>query len=247
MVREFAVALVAGIARRPADLAHRRPRGALDGEPGGSPAAAAGRRRGRSARAGRRRGAGARCRRPVRRARRTRRPRSASAPRAWRGRWRRDPAARPRPRRRDACSRVTGWVAGTGTKVVSDIRELVPADLPALQSVDALAERHRRLQELDVIVSGDVTSPAAIELDERLQAARSRRARLQRPSPRTACARRRAELCPGPALSDLFDLSSGRTADAGRGSTASSRSCRRTSLQAILSRPKGKTSPTSRF
>ena len=57
---------------------------------------------------------------------------------------------------------ATGWVAGTGTKVVSDIRELVPADLPALQSVDELQAATGVSGELDVIVSGDVTSPEAI-------------------------------------------------------------------------------------
>ena len=57
---------------------------------------------------------------------------------------------------------VTGWVAGTGTKVVSDIRELVPSDLPALESVDRLQQATGVSQELDVVVSGDVTTPAAI-------------------------------------------------------------------------------------
>jgi uncharacterized protein len=58
---------------------------------------------------------------------------------------------------------VTGWVAGTRTEVVSDIRELVPADLPALQGVDELQEVTGVSGELDVLVRGEsVTSPEAI-------------------------------------------------------------------------------------
>ena len=58
---------------------------------------------------------------------------------------------------------VTGWVAGVGTRVVSDIRELVPSDLPALQSVDRLQAATGVSQELDVLVTGDVTTPTAIK------------------------------------------------------------------------------------
>jgi len=102
---------------------------------------------------------------------------------------------------------VTGWVAGTGTKVVSDIRELVPADLPALQSVDELQEATGVSGELDVLVSGDVTSPEAITwmagfkqrvLDEHGFGGEA-----------PDCRAEGTELCPGPALSDLFDLTSG--------------------------------------
>jgi len=103
---------------------------------------------------------------------------------------------------------VTGWVAGTGTKVVSDIHELVPSGLPALRSVDRLEAATGVSQELDVLVSGDVTSPAAITwmsgFKQRLLAEHGF-------GPDTPnCLAESAELCPGPALSDLFDLSSGR-------------------------------------
>ena len=92
--------------------------------------------------------------------------------------------------------------------MISDIRELVPSDLPALQSVDRLQAATGVSQELDVVVSGDVTSPAAItwmsDFKQRVLAEHGF-------GPDTPnCLAESAELCPGPALSDLFDLSSGR-------------------------------------
>jgi uncharacterized protein len=103
---------------------------------------------------------------------------------------------------------ATGWIAGTGTKVESDIRQLVPADLPALQSVDHLESVSGIGQELDVIVSGDVTSPEAIawmsDFKQRVLADHG----FDGVSP--SCLDPGTELCPGPALSDLFDLGSGR-------------------------------------
>jgi hydrophobe/amphiphile efflux-3 (HAE3) family protein len=109
---------------------------------------------------------------------------------------------------------VVGWVAGTGTKVVTDIRELVPADLPAMQSVNSLQDATGVSQELDVIVSGDVTTPEAItwmsDFKQRVLADHGF-------GPDTPnCLAESAELCPGPALSDLFDLSSGAPLDQGR-------------------------------
>jgi hydrophobe/amphiphile efflux-3 (HAE3) family protein len=109
---------------------------------------------------------------------------------------------------------VAGWVAGSGTKVVTDIRELVPADLPAMQSVDRLQDATGVSQELDVIVSGEVTSPEAItwmgDFKQRVLAEHGF-------GPATPnCLAESVELCPGPALSDLFDLSSGAPLDQGR-------------------------------
>ena len=102
---------------------------------------------------------------------------------------------------------VTGWVAGTGTKVVSDIRELVPSDLPALQSVDELQDATGVSGELDVIVSGDVTSPEAISwmsgFKQRVLTEHGFDGRFP------TCRADGTELCPGPALSDLFDLGTG--------------------------------------
>ena len=98
-----------------------------------------------------------------------------------------------------------GWIVGTGTKVVSDIRELVPADLPALQGVDALQDVTGVSGELDVLVSGDVTSPEAIawmsDFKSRVLAEQGFS------SDYPGCRADGTELCPGPALSDLFALS----------------------------------------
>ena len=97
-----------------------------------------------------------------------------------------------------------GWIVGTGTKVVSDIRELVPADLPALQGVDALQDVTGVSGELDVLVSGDVTSPEAIawmsDFKTRVLAEQGFS------SDYPGCRADGTELCPGPALSDLFSL-----------------------------------------
>jgi len=109
---------------------------------------------------------------------------------------------------------LTGWVAGTGTRLVSDIRELVPGDLPALSAVDTLEEVTGVGQELDVIVSGDVTSPDAIawmaNFKQRVLAENGFE------GPAASCLDEGTDLCPGPALSDLFDLSSGQPPDQGR-------------------------------
>ncbi len=103
---------------------------------------------------------------------------------------------------------ATGWAAGTATKVVSDIRELVPADLPALRSLTDLEDATGVGAEMDVLVSGDVTSAAAIEWMSRFKA-RVLKDHGFKPTRTVSCLDDGVELCPGPALSDLFDLSSG--------------------------------------
>lgn len=109
---------------------------------------------------------------------------------------------------------LTGWIAGTGTKVVSDIRELVPADLPALQSVDDLQAATGVSGELDVLVSGDVTSPEAIAWMSNLKSRVLAEHGFGGESP--DCRAEGTELCPGPGLSDLFNLSSGEPLSAER-------------------------------
>lgn len=98
---------------------------------------------------------------------------------------------------------LTGWVAGTNAKVVSDIRELVPGDLPALQSVDELQDATGVSGELDVIVSGDVTTPEAVAW----MASFKQRVLTEQgfgTSFPPDCRADGTKLCPGPALSDLF-------------------------------------------
>jgi len=213
MVREFAVALVAGIAAAllislTAGLAALSMASTASGSGSGRAAAWARSAGGRTGEAGRslvavgdRGGAIA-----------------AAARRRATGGWERALAAAiQQPGRVLIVAGVlaaTGWVAGTGTKVVSDIRELVPSDLPALQSVDRLQNATGVSQELDIVVSGEVTSPEAItwmsDFKERVLAEHGF-------GPTTPnCLAESAELCPGPALSDLFDLSSGQPLDQGR-------------------------------
>lgn len=100
---------------------------------------------------------------------------------------------------------AVGWVAGTGTKVVSDIRQLVPADLPALQSVDRLQEATGVFGELDVIVSGEVTSPEAISWmsDFKRRVLEEHGFTGEFPT----CTDEGTEICPGPSLADLFAIS----------------------------------------
>ncbi|MGN6188738.1 MAG: MMPL family transporter [Conexibacter sp.] len=58
---------------------------------------------------------------------------------------------------------IAGWVADTQTSVVSDIRKLVPADLPALQDLNTLQDRTASSGEIDVLVEGaDVTTPRTV-------------------------------------------------------------------------------------
>ena len=58
---------------------------------------------------------------------------------------------------------VFGWIADTQTSVVSDIRKLVPADLPALQDLNTLQDRTSSSGEIDVLIQGrNVTTPRTV-------------------------------------------------------------------------------------
>jgi hydrophobe/amphiphile efflux-3 (HAE3) family protein len=58
---------------------------------------------------------------------------------------------------------VLGWIADTQTSVVSDIRKLVPADLPALQDLNTLQDRTSSSGEIDVLIEGrNVTTPRTV-------------------------------------------------------------------------------------
>jgi hydrophobe/amphiphile efflux-3 (HAE3) family protein len=106
---------------------------------------------------------------------------------------------------------VIGWAAGTRTEVVSDITELVPGDLPALEDVDQLQEATGVSGELNVVVSGrDVTDPEVIEWMGDFRDRVLTRHGFSGDIPRCED----AELCPAVALPDLFEgerrLSRGR-------------------------------------
>jgi hydrophobe/amphiphile efflux-3 (HAE3) family protein len=131
---------------------------------------------------------------------------------------------------------VTGWAAGTRTEVVSDIRELVPGDLPALASLDELQSTTGVSGELDVIVRGeDVTTPEAItwmaEFKERVLEQHGFAGEFP------SCRAEGTELCPGPALPDLIQTTTGPpTAER---IDAVLEIVPELFLQAILSRPEG--------
>jgi hydrophobe/amphiphile efflux-3 (HAE3) family protein len=56
-----------------------------------------------------------------------------------------------------------GWIADTQTHVVSDVRKLVPADLPALRDLNTLQDRTASSGEIDVLVQGrNVASPQVV-------------------------------------------------------------------------------------
>jgi len=58
---------------------------------------------------------------------------------------------------------VVGWVLDTQTEVVSDVRELVPQDLPALQDLNTLQEATGVSGQIDVTLRGEnLTDPAVI-------------------------------------------------------------------------------------
>ncbi len=98
---------------------------------------------------------------------------------------------------------VLGWGVGTQTEVVSDVRELVPSDLPALESVDELQDVTGVSGEVEVIVRGDdVTTPEAITWmrDFKQRVLDEHGFTGEFPD----CRADGTELCPGPALPDLI-------------------------------------------
>ena len=79
---------------------------------------------------------------------------------------------------------VCGWIAGAGTNVVSDIRDLAPSSLPALRDVNALQDETGVSGEVDVgRPLGRSHRSRADRLDALLPAAGARAPRLRRPQP----------------------------------------------------------------
>ncbi len=96
---------------------------------------------------------------------------------------------------------VCGWVAGTRTEVVSDVRELAPASLPALADVNELERRTGVAGEVNVVVrSDDLTDPAVIAWMRDFQARVLERGGYSGANP--SC--EKADLCPAVSLTDLF-------------------------------------------
>jgi uncharacterized protein len=96
---------------------------------------------------------------------------------------------------------VTGWVAGSRTEIVSDIRELVPQDLAEVRDLNELQDATGVSGELDVTVrADDVTDPDLVEwmsgFKQRVLEQNGFRGKFP------SC--REAELCPGTSLTDFF-------------------------------------------
>lgn len=102
---------------------------------------------------------------------------------------------------------AAGWAAGTGTKVVSDVRELVPADLPELEALTDLQDATGVSAELNVLIAGDVTAPESIawmsSFGDRILEEQGFSAQAP------GCRADGTRLCPGPGLAELFDLEAG--------------------------------------
>jgi uncharacterized protein len=98
---------------------------------------------------------------------------------------------------------VGGWVAGTRTAVISDLRELVPRSLPALRDVDALQEETGVSGEIDVTVNApDITDPEVVTwMGDFEQRALDRAGFEAQPG---GCAAQDARMCPAVSLPDLF-------------------------------------------
>jgi predicted RND superfamily exporter protein len=103
-----------------------------------------------------------------------------------------------------------GWAADTQTRVVSDIRQLVPADLPALRDLSTLQDKTASSGEIDVLVQGrDVTRPAVVRWMTDYQQRVLRRFGYDESK---GC--RTGTLCPAFSLPDLLQGSDARSSRA---------------------------------
>jgi predicted RND superfamily exporter protein len=97
-----------------------------------------------------------------------------------------------------------GWAADTQTQVISDVRELVPRDLPALQDVNELQRITGVSGEIDVMIRGkDLTDPAALRWMTDFQQ-EVLKEHGYRTGARCAQAKNPPQLCPALSLPDLF-------------------------------------------
>jgi hydrophobe/amphiphile efflux-3 (HAE3) family protein len=104
---------------------------------------------------------------------------------------------------------VVGWAADTQSTVVSDIRELVPADLQALRDIDALQDETGVSGEIDVTVrADDVTDPKVLAWMADFQQ-RVLDDAGYRVGDRCTQAKDPPEICPALSLSDLVIAAGG--------------------------------------
>jgi uncharacterized protein len=105
---------------------------------------------------------------------------------------------------------LLGWIADTQTKVVSDIRQLVPADMPALTDLNTLQDRTASSGEIDVLVQGEnVASPRVVRWMTGYQQRVLRRFGYDEAK---GC--RSATLCPAFSLPDLLQGGDARSQQA---------------------------------
>jgi predicted RND superfamily exporter protein len=102
---------------------------------------------------------------------------------------------------------LAGLALDTQSEVVSDVRELVPADLQALKDVNVLQDETGVSGEIDVMVhADDITDPKIVAWMSRFQAG-ALRAHGYRAGKRCTQTRNAPELCPALSLPDLFRAS----------------------------------------
>jgi hydrophobe/amphiphile efflux-3 (HAE3) family protein len=103
-----------------------------------------------------------------------------------------------------------GWIADTQTNVVSDIRKLVPADLPALQDLNTVQDKTASSGEIDVLIEGrDVATPRTVRWMTNYQQRVLRRFGYDESK---GC--KAATLCPAFSLPDLLQGSDARSQQA---------------------------------
>jgi hydrophobe/amphiphile efflux-3 (HAE3) family protein len=96
---------------------------------------------------------------------------------------------------------VCGWIAGTRQEVVSDLRELAPSSLPALQDVNDLQEETGVSGEVNVVVrADDLTDPEVIAWMRDFQTRVLERGGFSGDNP--SC--EQADLCPAVSLTEFF-------------------------------------------
>jgi uncharacterized protein len=102
---------------------------------------------------------------------------------------------------------VVGLALDTQSRVVSDVRELVPQDLQALKDVNTLQEETGVSGEIDVTIRAhDITDPKVIAWMTRFQG-QVLKAHGFRPGKRCTQTGSAPELCPALSLPDLFSAS----------------------------------------
>ncbi len=102
---------------------------------------------------------------------------------------------------------VLGWAADTQTKVISDVRQLVPQNMPALRDVNDLQQSTGLSGEIDVMVRAkDLTDPSVVTWMTKFEA-RVLAAHGYKDGDTCIQTKNPPELCPAFSLPDLFSAS----------------------------------------